>query len=528
MVQGEPLLYPGASNACVEGVLSRVCNGSSNISTQIPIGDLLPVGTTAITNFAWNVTNPQPQIGVTLISAPSLANGWVATFNVTRNYAVPGTPAKPNIMMTWNVLGPVQYDHSIITEGDCSGTADGAVSPSCPVRWRCLRPLPANVNNIDLTTQMLELGGDELFPGEGRNCAEAVRERHCEGEGANLTVVDISAHLPAGTQTIQGYGWEVIVPGAGVAVTQVEPPTLANSWRATFRTTRSDWSVTPSQPDIRLYWQVQTSTTAPEVVETGDCEAEGDEMCTAAWRCVEEFDPGNVGSVVSSGDYVAQYNTANSGATYSWSIAGSIPAGITTISNFQMEVMQRGTAAVITGITQTPSAANGWMVRIRDNGTCGGGGGGPGGPSNPEVPIQITGIFDKVLGSLVPTANAQAMGPCGPNRLRFTWDNMAGGGAPPAVAPLFPGAPATCKRAERYLDCRNINDGEICHETEAGTVCETIEGGPFDNCAELRDNDMCTFQRTLCNEDGWGGTAENPICRIQTDVYRCLQVQNAG
>lgn len=523
MVRNEPPLYPGASNTCVEGLLSRVCNGSSSVSTQIPIGDLLPRDTTEITNFAWRVTNTQPQISVSLVSAPSLANGWVATFNVTRDYGAGGAPSKPNVMLTWNVLGPIEYDHEVITDGDCSGASDGAVSPSCPVRWRCVRPLPSVVNGIPLTPEMLIRDeGDELWPGEGWTCLEAVRERSCQGEGASLTEIDISKQLPPGTQMLLNYGWEILVPGTGITVTQVNPPTLANGWKALFKTSRNDWSVTPTQPDIRLFWTVQTSTTSPEVIETGDCSAEGDEMCTAKWRCVEEFPPGNVGGVISSSQYAGQYNTASAAATYSWSISSALPANVSTISNFQMQILQSGTAARISGITQVPSAQNGWMVSIRDNGACTGGSGGPGGPGGPpSQQASLLKIGNAVLDGLINRANAQVASACGPNILVFSWDNHSGGGAPPNVPPLYPGAPATCKKAERYLDCGNINGGEVCHETEQGTVCEVVEGGPFDNCGDLASNDQCQFNRTICNEDGWGGTPENPVCRIQTDVYKC-------
>lgn len=491
MVAGEPVLYTGASNACVVGELLRACNGSSATSTQLPIGDLLPAETTEITNFQWSVTNPQPQVSVALVSAPNHANGWVATFDVTRNYSIGGAVAKPVILMTWNVLGPIQYDHTIVTEGDCSGAADGSVSPSCPVRWTCLEPLPASRGEITLAPGMISGRPElELYPGEGWRCGRAVRERACTGEGASTTVVDISDQIPVGVTEIRDYQWSVSREGAGTAVAQLSPPTRENGWKATFRTTRTDWSVTPAQPEVYLTWKVEVPTSDVVVVEEGDCAAEGDEFCQARWRCVEEFPPGT-GTVTGTGRQTFEFFTPLPGEPHaiSVSIGGSIPAGTTQIQNFQMQVIRATVKARITGVVQTPSAANGWMVVIEDAGVC-------------DSPLLCG-------------ENANT------NIVEFTWENMTGSAATQPPTPLFPGAPALCRRAERYLDCGQINDGEVCHETEQGTVCEVVEGGPVDNCGQYRDNPSCRLDRSVCNEDAWGGTTENPVCRIWTDVYLC-------
>lgn len=495
MVENEPLLYPGAGRYCVAGDLRRVCDGSSTISTQVPIGDLLPEGTTEITNFQFSVTNPQASIAVSLLSPPTLQNGWVATFSVSRNYGMGGSPAKPNVMLRWNVLGPTQYDHSIITTGDCSGAADGAVSPSCSVRWRCLGGLPRQYGDTTLTRDMIRGRPDlRLYPEEDWDCADAVRERACTGEGTNLTVVDISQQLPAGVTELRNYGWEIVVPSPGVAVEQVEPPTLANGWRATFRTRRTDWSVTPVQPEVRLFWQVEATVTNGVIRDEGDCAQEGDEFCDAKWRCVEHFPATDPGEVMSPGSqdhiwYTPRYGTGNSIAV---SIAGSIPAGTRSVQNFQMQVIQSSVHSRIMGVTQQPTAQNGWMVVIQDDGTCG----------TRENPVQICDDGYE-------------------NHVQFNWENMSGAGSRQPTQPLYPGAPATCKRAEKYLDCTRINDGEVCHETEEGTVCEDVEGGPFDNCAQYRDDQLCRKEKTVCNEDGWGGTAQQPVCRIEVDVYKC-------
>ena len=489
MVEAEPVLFPSATAACVAGELRRICAGSSVTSTQLPIGDLLPQGTSEITNFQWSPVDAQAQLAILLVSEPSLANGWVATFSVTRDFSIAGAPHPPRVVMTWNVLGPIVYDHSIITEGDCSGGADGAVSQSCEVRWRCLNPLPRNVNGIDLTTAMLQ-GRQELqlFPGESWDCAEAVRERSCTGDGSQLTIVDISSQIPSGTQAIQNYRWDVLVAGAGVAVEQISAPSMANGWRATFRTTRPDWSIAPTAPEVQLHWQLEVQSTGNILVETGDCSAEGDAVCQAKWRCTHEFPSGD-GTPISSGSMQYDFLTPLPGEPHSIaaSIASLIPAGTTHVRGFQMQVITETKFSDIRGLVQLPSAANGWIVMIEDAGTC-------------TAPL------------LCEMGNS--------NIVVFTWENMGGSGTPPVGAPLYDGAPPLCRRAERYLDCESPG-GEVCHETEQGTICEDVEGGPIDTCGPYRDNPACRLDRTVCNEDGWGGTAENPICRLQTDVYLC-------
>lgn len=491
MVQAEPILYPGATSACVAAELKRICNGTSATSSQIPIGDLLPAGTTEITNFQWSVQNPQAALSITLVSAPSMANGWVATFNVDRNYAVAGTPAKPSVMLTWNVLGPIQYDHTIVTEGDCSGAADGSVSPSCPVRWTCLEPLPASRGGITITPDMLNGRPElELFPGEGWTCGRAVRERVCSGAGSATTVVDISSQIPAGLTSIRNYNWVVSVPAAGVGVTQLSPPTVANGWKATFQTTRTDWAIEAVQPEVHLTWQIEVASTGNVLVETGDCAAEGDEFCQAKWRCVEEFPPSS-GTALGSGTMDYEFLTPPPGQPHTFNvyIGGALAAGTDYIQGFQMQVLHASVKSQITGVVQTPSAANGWIAVIQDDGVC-------------DAPL--------LCGD---SAN--------PNLVQLTWEAMDGTSTTPPLEPLYPGAPAMCRRAERYLDCSGINDGEVCHETEQGTVCEVVVGGPVDTCSEYRTDPTCRLDHSVCNEDGWGGTAENPVCRIWTDVYMC-------
>lgn len=515
MVQNEPLLYPNANALCVIGVLQRECTGASEMSTEIPIGDLLPNGTQEIQNFAWVVDNPHADVTVTLTAPPTLANGWVAVFGVSRNYASGSTPEPPHVTMTWQVLGPVEYDHSVATIGDCQSNG----TENCPAQWVCLNALPTLINGTEITQAILEAtGGLELFPGEELGCAEAAKVRVCQGDGAEITEVDISNQIPATVTELINYQWVVSAGGAGVSVEQLSPPTLENGWIARFRTTRSDWNVEPTQPEVYLTWQVGTEIVTIEIVETGDCTVEGDAFCGVEWIC-EAFAPGMEpvttppdGGGGNDGDNPAEGSLGQKilsvpgppagevDVIASFTISDRIPPGITAITGFTARVIDPANANVLVG--NEPTEENGWngelIVVVRPPS---GGGGDPSGIVSIKLVWQ-NGDIDT------------------------GGDGGDGGEDDPITGPeidglpeLFPGAPPGCVRAALVYDCSGINGGEICHETAAGTLCEDIEGGQFDNCAEYRQREDCRLDRTVCNEDGQlepGGH-----CYIEANVYQC-------
>lgn len=281
-------LFPGAPNTCVVGELNRVCNGSSAIGTSIGIGDLLPAGTTDISAFNWYVTNPDPNVSVGLIAAPTLQNGWTATFNVTRRYTGNGapTPAKPHIHMTWDVLSEQKIATGAVDAGDCNASPS---SPSCKMVWKCTAKAPGMTDGgIPLTySDIIGSGRGELYPGEGGSCINAEYDQVCAGTGGKQTSVSIADQVLPITRQLYNFNWVVSLPITGVTVKLVQAPTYENGWIAVFETTRDSWAAEPpGQPKVTLTWDMDGYPVYGfEVKDTGKCDMQSDAFCRVYWTC---------------------------------------------------------------------------------------------------------------------------------------------------------------------------------------------------------------------------------------------------
>lgn len=287
LAQSKAPLFPGAPNTCVVGELNRVCNGSSSAITSIGIGDLLPPGATEISAFNWYVTNPDTNLSVALTAAPTLANGWTASFQVIRRYTGNSspTPAKPHIHMTWDVLGPEKIAVGTQDTGDCNASPE---SPSCKMVWHCTQKSPGDIDGIHLEYSDLYNGGrGQLYPGEGYGCLVATYNQECSGTGGVRTSVSIADQIKGGVKQIFDYSWTVSVPIAGVTVTQIQAPTFENGWIAIFQTTRQTWaSEPPGQPTVHLQWnQDGDPQYGFSVEDSGDCSLHSDQFCKVNWTC---------------------------------------------------------------------------------------------------------------------------------------------------------------------------------------------------------------------------------------------------
>lgn len=488
MVASEPLLYPGASASCLTGQLSRVCSGTVTTTAEVAIGDLLPAGTTEIFNFAWGQENSTPGVTVALVVEPSNANGWTASFNVTRDYAQ-GAAVEPDVRLTWNVYGDTTYEVGHEDTGDCEGGA-GQGGEMCRDEWVCdefdpnpehRRPLEDYWRNLPPIRDIEPL--DPI-------CLRGRLVRTCEGTGSNITEVSIAEHLPEGTQVILNYRWTVDNEVVDVGVNSLQDPNLANGWVARFETTRENWDTPPSgQPEVLLEWQIEGD---PEhsvsIIEEGDCEDPGSEFCTPQWVCLEHAD--DVEGTVTVPKRVVRSLRAPLGAgttvQHSVSLAEDVGAAL-EISDFNVGVIAGG--EVVVTVVDMPTAENNWTVQIQ---------------------------LEKVdVGEVIfQTVN-----------VNFTWNNVEpaeeGGDTAPGMItgapPLYEGAPATCVRAQRTMNCDGINEGEICHDTAEGQWCETVTPGA-NTCDELEANPSCRLDRNLCSEDGMGSDGH---CYIQTPVYLC-------
>ncbi len=275
-------LFPSAPSTCTTGQLNRVCDGSSSIGTTVGIGALLPAGATVITNFAWTVTNPNPLVTVSLVSAPTLANGWTATFSVTRQYNGGAERALPHVHLTWQVAGPNKIVIGYADTGNCNATT---ADPYCHMAWSCTSNAPQTIDGITVNAP----NPSPLFPGGSATCLSGTLAEACSGTGATTTSVSIADQIYAGDTAITGFAWKVTSPVAGVNVTLVQTPSAANQWVAIFQTTRTDWSTPPANgPGVHLSWNMNG---APQyqfqIVDSGNCSTTGTSFCSVAWKCDE-------------------------------------------------------------------------------------------------------------------------------------------------------------------------------------------------------------------------------------------------
>lgn len=556
-------LFPGAANSCAAGNLSRVCDGTSSVVSSIAIGHLLSKDSTAITDFAWKVNNPQTGVTVKLVEAPSLANGWIARFQSTRDYKVSKNPAKPSITMNWNYLSELKVRTSIITTGDCSDIYGGmaAANDDAVSSMGSFAAAPSNVSvqQVAANDDAKRVGGfermaqavvdgvmpsasanpmllamtalapstcpltwvctkkapgvangiqvavsdlterGELFPGEGLTCLDAEYRRTCSGAGANRTVVSISDLVPADAETIANFGWQVVDPGQGVAIKLVQTPSKANGWKAIFETTRTDWNVKATQPTVRLAWEQKG---IPD------------------WD-VNTHDQGNCsvnGDEFCQGEWVCMERYPNDPpapkeqTSSEFSFNGPDAMGGTANFNFSIATtVPVGTAAIhdfkigsLSGtadvaVVVVPSKANNWQGTVK---------------------VTTTGYEYEYQAGKPLSRYAQA-------RVNFMWKVGTRPVVPPppyrsqSPGPLFPGDDGSCKRAEKHFNCKRIWEGEQCFTDDDGQemcVTQPKTDGPPNDCGVLEKDETCTQVREECTE---GGMSSNGHCYVSTKVFEC-------
>lgn len=273
-------LFPSAPNTCTTGQLSRVCSGSSSIGTTVGIGSLLPAGTTVITNFAWTVTNPNSLVTVSLISAPTMANGWTASFQVTRQYNGGAAPPLPHVHLTWQVAGPNKIVIGYADTGSCNVTT---ADTYCHMGWTCTSNAPQTIDGIVVNAP----NPTPLYPGATPTCLSGTLAEACAGTGAVTTSVSIADQIYPGDTAITGFAWTITSPVSGVTVSLIQTPSLANQWVAIFQTVRTDWTTPPANgPGVHLSWDMNG---APQyqfqIVDSGNCSTQPTSFCSVVWKC---------------------------------------------------------------------------------------------------------------------------------------------------------------------------------------------------------------------------------------------------
>lgn len=576
MVQSLPLLFPNASNLCTQGKLSRVCDGTGMSTSQISIADKIAPDVDSIVNFTWAVTNPQPALTVSIVTAPTKANGWVATFKVVRDYSVSGTPVAPSVELKWGVM-ETRHRAVMVSTGDCtertaalepaSGTLDASpnasiaslalnavvasavaqtmpAGDSCQVQWTCTQSMPATINGIPVTQAMLDERGP-LYPGDGPppSCLAADYQRVCGGTGASRTEISIKPLLRPDTTQIYNYTWTVTEPGSGVSVSSVQVPSAANDWVAIFEVTRTNWSVTPTAPKVKLQWDQGGEYQHDfEIKDTGDCSAgQDDEFCKVKWTCEDEAPPP---PPPTEGPLISHTTTGwIPGARAIWGepmdkeIVFSdsyFPAGTAYIRNFSYVVRYDKatcTARIWGDLTPDHRSVTAMTTSTKSGTSC-----------QPEFQFQWDNYAAiPATAALTPTQSflksvalvGNAILPKAMAVICADCDTGGGGGVDTGdltdQPPLFPGdgPPATCMKAKKTLDCSATYTGKECTTNSEGEeVC--VDQPPTDRpdtCAEYRDDPQCQLIREECAE---GGMSTSGWCYVKSRLYECKRPVPGG
>lgn len=475
-------LFPGAGQSCVRGSLDRTCAGTSTTDTPVSIAASIPTGTTAISDFAFTVSNPQSGVVVSLVSAPTLANSWTATFRVARS-DWSTQPAAPSIHMTWNTAAP-SSSTSTVESGNCADPG----SAFCPTSWSCAHPAPYTVNGVEVTSAMAATQAP-LFPGAESSCVVGELNRVCSGTATVNTNISIAANIPAGVTTIRDFAFTVTNPQSGVVVSLVSAPTQANSWMASFSVARDASVTSPASPMITMTWGMDVpSGPAVSVQDTGDCSATGSPQCPATWSC-ETDAPTTINGTTVTTAMAAQVAPLYPGASSvcavasldklcggsvetpaSVSIATKLPPGTTAISNFAFTVNNPQSGVTVAN-TQVPSSANGWVALFTVTRTD---------FNSPKDAPSITLSWQAQVAAT--TMSVQDTGDCsdtGSASCPTAWTctstapvDVGGititGEMATTMSPLFPGAPPTCVTGELSRTCQgsatvstNIGIGDL-------------------------------------------------------------------
>jgi len=423
--------------------------------------------------------------------------------------------------INWTGPGGTEKGFGVQESGNCGDTG----TPACPVKWNCAQSAPATIGGIAVTPGDVQ-GLPALFPGAANTCLRGELHRQCPGLGALTTNVSIADLIPAETTSLTNFNWTVTNPQPGVTVSLLQTPSVANNWVARFSVNNSNRNTVA--PRVTLTWTAHKSTEQWSVVDSGNCSDSGSNACSAIWTCTKYAPTWFNGIQVTAGMvsglprlFPGASATCVSGALNricggsstlgtNISIADQIPPGVTEISDLSFQVLNPQNGVSVQMHTQ-PTYGNGWVAGFnvtRSNWKY------TPNPVNVRITfkVKITSTEKKIVDD--GDCSVTGDGVCKTN-LRCVKHGAANG------TPLYPDAPNTCIKAELFLNCKVLNDGESCHETEQGTVCEIVEGGPIDTCGELRKDPNCTLQRSLCNEDAWAQIGNTRICRIWADVYQC-------
>lgn len=557
-------LFPGASNICAAGNLSRVCDGASAVVSSIYIGHLLSKDSTAITNFVWKVNNPQAGVVVELVDAPSLTNGWIARFKATRDYKVAKNPQKPSLTLNWSYLSELKVRTSIITTGDCEDIYGGLASAPGGSPAARSGALYASAESAQQLKSKADSGGQEV--GLFETAAQAVLDGLVPTAAANPLLLTMSALAPS------------TCPVAWVC-TKAAPGT-ANGIDVSVEDLKQRGELYPGENYTCLDAEYRRTCSGAgantTVVSIADqVPADAVKITNFGWHVV---DPGKGVSIsliqtpTKENGWKAIFQTTRT----DWNVKAEQPTVRLAwdqlgIPDWDVNTADQGDCSkegdefcqaewfcvekypddppvpdVVTSRSQTYKGADDIGVALNYNFSVAS-----------QMPSGTNAIYDFRIGSLSGTADVSIIvEPSKANNwvgtvkvttkgyeyeyvagkplsrysqatLAFTWKL---GERPPYVAPpyrsqspgpLFPGDDGSCKRAEKRYTCEKIWEGKICFtDVDGQETCldQPKTDGPPNDCGRLEDDETCTEVREQCTEDGMSSDGH---CYVSTKVFEC-------
>lgn len=387
--------------------------------------------------------------------------GWNIAIGTTADYSAQqqGFQYQGRIFYTYTSASEPGKTFSVRESGNCSdpGTAN------CPTQWSCITSAPTVINGISVSASDVS-GLPLLYPSASNTCTTANLNRVCGGTASTSNSISIAGSLPAGTTSLAAFSFNVNNQQGGWVVVLTQTPSAANNWVAIFRVDRTYYGAGLTNPEITMSWVATAGTTTTSVVDSGNCSDTGTATCPAQWSCTKTA-PTTINGITVTTAMAASKAPLFPGAANTCaeaklsrtcpgsttnrttiSIAGDLPAGTTSISNFAFTVNNPQTGVTVT-LVQTPSAANGWNAVYdvtRSNFTYV--------PVMPDITMTWTSTYPVTNVTVADTGNCAATGtancpavwtcqtraPTTINGINVTTAMAA------SKAPLFTGAPNDC------------------------------------------------------------------------------------
>lgn len=247
-------IFPGASHTCMDASLTYRC-GSSGAS-QSTVDLMVHPDVRTLSGFSFTVLNPQPGVSVSLVQMPAAANGWRASFSVTRSRFDISVVA-PQVRMDYNS----HYATLVINH---SGINPSHYFPShhptllCQsAETECLAYAPTTIDGIPFTMDdYWNIGASYpgyLYPSKP-GCVRTRAWYRCQGTDSVHTQFSVAHQIPHYSAQVHYFGFYVTNPQPGVAVSLAESPSQANQYRGYYSVHKTKFDAPVTQPNVYYYF----------------------------------------------------------------------------------------------------------------------------------------------------------------------------------------------------------------------------------------------------------------------------------